>query len=163
MFDIGFAEILLISIVSLVVLGPDKLPGAIRTVSLWVGRLRRSFNNIKKDIEKEIGADDIRRQLRNEAIMEKFDSTKSQFTKTIDSVKSQAETVKKDLDLDDTLSNLNVSNKKTTEPDTKASEITTPEAAADTSSEPASNTEAEIAPTQTEPTPADSDNDTAQK
>ena len=163
MFDIGFAEILLISIVSLVVLGPDKLPGAIRTVSLWVGRLRRSFNNIKKDIEKEIGADDIRRQLRNEAIMEKFDSTKSQFTKTIDSVKSQAETVKKDLDLDDTLSNLNVSNKKTTEPDTKASEITTPEAAADTSSEPASNTEAEIAPTQTESTPADSDNDTAQK
>jgi len=42
MFDIGFAELLLIGVVGLLVLGPERLPGAVRTVSLWVGRLRRS-------------------------------------------------------------------------------------------------------------------------
>lgn len=93
MFDIGFFELVLISIVALLVLGPDRLPGAIRTMGLWIGRLRRSFNNVKNEIEREIGADEIRRQLRNEAIMEKFKDTKSQLTNTVDSVK-------KDLSLD---------------------------------------------------------------
>ena len=90
MFDIGFTEILLISVVALLVLGPDKLPGTIRTCGLWIGRLKRSFNNIKTEIEKEVGADEIRRQLRNEAIMEKIKSTKGQFTETIQSVKDEA-------------------------------------------------------------------------
>jgi sec-independent protein translocase protein TatB len=77
MFDIGFLEIVVVGIVALVVLGPEKLPGTIRTASLWIGRLRRSFNSIKTEIEKEIGADEIRRQLRNEEIMEKFRHTQS--------------------------------------------------------------------------------------
>lgn len=106
MFDIGFIELLLISVVALLVLGPERLPGAIRTMGLWIGRLRRSFNNIKRDIEKEIGADEIRRQLRNEAIMEKFDSSKKQFTETIDSVKKQADSVKQDFDLKNQVSGL---------------------------------------------------------
>ena len=55
MFDIGFAELLLIAIVGLLVIGPEQLPGTIRTISLWLGRLRRSFNEIKSDIEREIG------------------------------------------------------------------------------------------------------------
>ena len=43
MFDVGFAELFLLSLIGLLVLGPDRLPGAIRTVSLYVGKLRRSF------------------------------------------------------------------------------------------------------------------------
>lgn len=100
MFDIGFLELVLLSVVSLVVLGPERLPGAIRTVSLWIGRLRRSFNTIKQDIEKEIGADEIRRQLRNEAIMEKFKHTKTQVTNTIDSVKKEADTIRRNVELE---------------------------------------------------------------
>ena len=41
MFDIGFPELLLISVVALLVIGPEKLPDTIRTVSLWVGRIQR--------------------------------------------------------------------------------------------------------------------------
>ena len=41
MFDIGFAELLLIAVVGLLVIGPERLPSAIRTTSLWLGRLRR--------------------------------------------------------------------------------------------------------------------------
>ena len=100
MFDIGFFELVLIGIVSLVVLGPERLPGAIRTVSLWVGRLRRSFNTIKQDIEREIGADEIRRTLRNEEIMEKFKQTQTQVKNTINSVHKGTEEFKKNLDLE---------------------------------------------------------------
>ncbi|MGV6476157.1 Sec-independent protein translocase protein TatB [Azotobacter vinelandii] len=70
MFDIGFSELLLVGLVALLVLGPDRLPGAARTAGLWVGRLRRSFNTLKSEVEREIGADEIRRQLHNERILE---------------------------------------------------------------------------------------------
>jgi sec-independent protein translocase protein TatB len=70
MFDIGFTELLLIGVVALVVLGPERLPGAVRTAGLWVGRAKRSFANIKAEVEREIGADEIRRQLHNERILD---------------------------------------------------------------------------------------------
>ena len=70
MFDIGFTELLLVGIVALLVLGPDRLPGAVRTAGLWIGRIKRSFSAIKAEVEREIGADEIRRQLHNEEILE---------------------------------------------------------------------------------------------
>ena len=70
MFDIGFAELLLVGIVALLVLGPERLPGAVRTAGLWIGRIKRSFSAIKAEFEREIGADEIRRQLHNEQILD---------------------------------------------------------------------------------------------
>ncbi|NKQ09163.1 Sec-independent protein translocase protein TatB [Pseudomonas sp. SST3] len=70
MFDIGFTELLLIGLVALFVLGPERLPGAVRTAGLWIGRAKRSFANIKSEVEREIGADEIRRQLHNERILD---------------------------------------------------------------------------------------------
>lgn len=99
MTGVGFFEILLIAVVGLLILGPDKLPGALRTMALWIGRFRRSFDDIKRDIEKEIGADDIRRQLRNEAIMDKFQEGKKQITDTVDKAKKQTDSLKSNLDL----------------------------------------------------------------
>ncbi|MFC5694126.1 Sec-independent protein translocase protein TatB [Pseudomonas sp. GCM10022186] len=69
MFGISFGELLLIGLIALLVLGPERLPGAARTAGLWIGRLKRSFNAIKTEVEREIGADEIRRQLHNEHIM----------------------------------------------------------------------------------------------
>jgi len=69
MFGISFSELMLVGLVALLVLGPERLPGAARTAGLWVGRLKRSFNSIKTEIEREIGADEIRRQLHNEHIL----------------------------------------------------------------------------------------------
>lgn len=70
MFDIGFSELLLVGLVALLVLGPERLPGAARTAGLWVGRIKRSFLSIKTEVEREIGADEIRRQLHNENILD---------------------------------------------------------------------------------------------
>ena len=100
MDNISFFELVLLGVVALVVLGPEKLPGAIRTISLWVGRLKRSFNAIKTDIEREIGADEIRRQLRNEAIMDKFKQTKAQVNDAVNTVRKQTEEIRKTVELE---------------------------------------------------------------
>jgi sec-independent protein translocase protein TatB len=71
-FDIGFSELLLIAVVGLLVLGPERLPVAVRTTSLWIGRLRRQFTEIRAEVEREIGADEIRAQLRNEEIKDQL-------------------------------------------------------------------------------------------
>lgn len=147
MFDIGFFELVLVGVVALVVLGPEKLPGAIRTASLWIGRLRRSFNNIKQDIEKEIGADEIRRQLRNEAIMDKFKNTKSQVTDTINMVKKETDAFRKNVELESQVAGLS---------STQAGAPTAP-----TSTDTANTTAAPLpttpttSPTTSESTPAD--------
>ena len=69
MFDIGGFELLLIAVVGLLVIGPERLPEALRALGLWLGRLRRSFTSVKAEIEKEIGMDEVRRQLHNEAVL----------------------------------------------------------------------------------------------
>ena len=63
MFDIGFAELLIIGVVGLVVLGPDKLPVAARTVGLWVGKARRTISGIQSEINEELRLDEMRRQV----------------------------------------------------------------------------------------------------
>lgn len=78
MFNIGTFELLLICIIALLVLGPERLPGAVRTTGLWIGRFRRSFYKVKADIERELNADEIRRQLHNESIMAELEETKSE-------------------------------------------------------------------------------------
>ncbi|WP_461516853.1 Sec-independent protein translocase protein TatB [Porticoccus sp.] len=69
MFDIGFSELLLIAVVALVVMGPQRLPQAMRSLALWLGRARQMFNNLRRELENEVGMDDVRRQLHNEQIL----------------------------------------------------------------------------------------------
>lgn len=69
MFDVSFLELLVIAVIALVVLGPERLPGFIRTVGLMIGRMKRGFADVRAQVEREIGADEIRQQLHNEKIM----------------------------------------------------------------------------------------------
>lgn len=70
MFDIGFVELLLIAVVSLLVIGPERLPGTVRTVMAWVHRLRRGFNDIRQEVEQE---------LHNDAVLQELKKTGSQI------------------------------------------------------------------------------------
>ena len=86
MFDIGGLELLLIAVVGLLVIGPERLPETLRTLGLWMGRLRRSFMSVKTEIEKEIGMDEVRRQLHNEAVMDEMKRIEREVHGTIDDV-----------------------------------------------------------------------------
>ena len=61
MFDMGFAELLIVAVVALIVLGPDKLPTAIKTVGMWVGRIRRTVSSIQTEISEELRIDEMKR------------------------------------------------------------------------------------------------------
>lgn len=67
MFDIGALELLVISVVALIVVGPERLPKLARTAGLWVGRARRAFSSVKEEIEREIKADELKEILRKQA------------------------------------------------------------------------------------------------
>ncbi len=76
MFDIGFMELLVCALVGLFVIGPERLPTTIRTVALWVGRIKRSLLETRREIEQQLGADDIRRELHNEQVMREWEKMK---------------------------------------------------------------------------------------
>ncbi len=84
MFDIGGFELLLIAVVGLLVIGPERLPETLRTLGLWLGRLRRSFTSVKAEIEKEIGMDEVKRQLHNEAVMEEMQRIEREVKNSVD-------------------------------------------------------------------------------
>jgi sec-independent protein translocase protein TatB len=64
MFDIGFAELVVIGVVALLVIGPERLPAALRTGSLWLNRIRRGFNDIKQEVQQELHNDSVMQELR---------------------------------------------------------------------------------------------------
>jgi Tat protein translocase TatB subunit len=66
----GLFEILLIAVVTLLVVGPERMPETVRSVALTIGRLKRMLSSAREEIEKQVGADDIRQQLHNEAVMD---------------------------------------------------------------------------------------------
>lgn len=84
MFDIGFFELLLIAVVGLVVIGPERLPGTLRKLALYWGRIKRSISDTRQEIEQQIGADDIRRQLHNEEVMERLAKAEAELNKSLD-------------------------------------------------------------------------------
>jgi sec-independent protein translocase protein TatB len=54
MFDVGFWEISLIAVIALIILGPERLPKVARTAGLWIGKGRRMFADVKRDIDREL-------------------------------------------------------------------------------------------------------------
>jgi sec-independent protein translocase protein TatB len=64
MFDIGFWELLLIGLMALVVLGPERLPVAIRTVRNWMANIRRLSDNVKSELTEELRIHELHANLK---------------------------------------------------------------------------------------------------
>ena len=67
MFDVSFVELMLIGVVALIVLGPQKLPTAARTVGRFVRRARSSWNSVRSEFEREFAAEELKRSMREAA------------------------------------------------------------------------------------------------
>ncbi|WP_078121115.1 Sec-independent protein translocase protein TatB [Thiosocius teredinicola] len=91
MFDVGLLELLLVGVVALLVVGPERLPKLARTAGMWLGRGRRFINSVKDDIDREMKADELRqileKQKQSNPLHEIVDDTK----KTFDQIKSDTE------------------------------------------------------------------------
>ncbi|OUU35706.1 MAG: twin-arginine translocase subunit TatB [Cellvibrionales bacterium TMED49] len=83
MFDIAFSELLLVAVISLIVMGPNRIPETVRTLSLWVGRIRQVISSAKRELENEVGIEEIKEQLHNEEIMRNINETKEDVNKEL--------------------------------------------------------------------------------
>ena len=94
MFDIGFAELIIIAIVGLLVIGPERLPGAIRTGSAWLGRIKRGFNDIKREVEQELHNDAVMQELKNtqQQLQDETSGIQGQIRQTVDDLNPLADT-----------------------------------------------------------------------
>jgi len=95
MFDIGFSELLLIAIVALVVLGPERLPKAARFAGLWVRRARSQWDSVKQELERELEAEELKRNL--QSVQASLRDAESQMRQGHDHVQAQSEALRQDL------------------------------------------------------------------
>lgn len=81
MFDVGFSELLIVAVVALLVLGPERLPKAARFAGLWVRRARAQWYSVKSELERELAAEEFKRQ----------------FTEPMESLRPQMQALEQDL------------------------------------------------------------------
>lgn len=72
MFDIGFLELLVIGVVALLVIGPERLPGIARKAGYWAGRVQRWLGKVKTDVEKELNAEELRQAIERHADLQEI-------------------------------------------------------------------------------------------
>jgi len=82
-FDIGFWEFALIAIVALVVVGPDRLPGMVRTAGQLMGRAKRTLRELKYDLEREVELEEVGR-LKNDFSKKSFSDMAKSLDEPID-------------------------------------------------------------------------------
>ena len=101
MFDVGFSEVVIIAIIALVILGPERLPKAARTIGFWVGKARRMVADVKTDIDREMRESELAdlRKLGDEISDEKNEFQSAAGKVADDSgVESVVESIKKSAD-----------------------------------------------------------------
>lgn len=107
MFDIGFWELMLVAVIAIVVVGPAKLPEVVRTVVIFVRKIRNIFNDVKSDIEKELELDDLRRQLNDEDMQKHMQSLNQSILDAEKKLQNQADEIINQID--DTKQSINQS------------------------------------------------------
>ena len=95
MFDVGFTEILLIGVVALVVIGPERLPDVARTVGHYVGKLQRFVTGVKRDFKKELEAGELKQLIGDQKnqideLKKIVDTTRRDFEKSATEVTGDA-------------------------------------------------------------------------
>ena len=93
MFDVGFSELLVIGIVALVVIGPEKLPRVARTVGALLGRMQRYVNDVKADISREIELDELKKM--QTTVQDAASSIQTSMNETVAGFQSQTDELNK--------------------------------------------------------------------
>ncbi|MEK9576309.1 MAG: Sec-independent protein translocase protein TatB [Halieaceae bacterium] len=136
MLDIGFAELLVISAVALFVVGPDRLPSAIRSISLWLGRVRRGFEEIKSDVSRELHNEEVMRALKESRDeVQDLTDVSSALSLTEDSKKSGASLPENSADSNASESESNTPLSSQTGADDPAAEVATVKSAVESPAE----------------------------
>jgi sec-independent protein translocase protein TatB len=66
MFDVGFSELIMVGLIALLVIGPERLPKAARIAGYWLGKTRSTIANVKAEIKQELHAEEMRQLLQQQ-------------------------------------------------------------------------------------------------
>lgn len=88
MFDVGFSELIMVGLVSLLVIGPERLPKVARVTGYWIGKMQQMIANVKVEISQELHAEEIRQLLKENGNMTFLDEKLLQPNEEISSVKN---------------------------------------------------------------------------
>lgn len=89
MFDMGFLELMIIGVVGLLVLGPERLPKAARTVGLWIGKIKRTVSGMQREISAQLEAEELRQKLDEQ--QKKLDESVNQVKRGVESLGDEPE------------------------------------------------------------------------
>jgi sec-independent protein translocase protein TatB len=89
MFDFGFWELVLVMMVALLVVGPERLPGLAKQVGLWIGKAKRFVNSVRSDLEREIRAEELKQILNQQ--QNEIEELKGMLAETHSQVKNEFE------------------------------------------------------------------------
>lgn len=84
MLDIGFLELMLIGVVALLVLGPERLPKAARTAGLWIGKIKRTVSGMQREISAQLEAEELRQKLNEQ--QKKLDDSLKKAKQDVESI-----------------------------------------------------------------------------
>jgi len=87
MFDIGFSELFMILVIALIVIGPERLPGVARKIGRYVGKAKRTFENVKREVQSELDTEELNKRLAENNILK---DTKKDLNNISDELKDIA-------------------------------------------------------------------------
>lgn len=102
--DVGFMELLLIGILGLVVLGPERLPVAVRSISNWIRTIKRMANSVKEELEQELQLDKLHGDLKK-AESKGLSNLSPELQESIDELKKAAQSVNRPYQIEDITDN----------------------------------------------------------
>ena len=99
MFDIGFSELLVVFVVGLLILGPERLPHAAKTAGLWVRKIRRSINSVQREINAQLDHEELQQKITetNERLLKEgqaIQNTITPYPEGYDTKKDELEPIK---------------------------------------------------------------------
>ena len=88
MFDIGFSELIMVGLVCLLVIGPERLPKVARLAGFWIGKTRNMVASVKAEIKQELHAEEIRQILKEQADLQEFHAAINETAEAANSIKA---------------------------------------------------------------------------
>lgn len=86
MFEIGFWEMVLVGVVAMIVVGPERLPGLARTAGLWLGKARRMVADVKAEVDRELHLEEIKQSLREQGHLTEINDIKQDLANRVKAI-----------------------------------------------------------------------------
>jgi sec-independent protein translocase protein TatB len=93
MFEIGFSELVMVGLVSLLVIGPERLPKVARLAGFWIGKARNIAASVKEEIKQELHAEELRQIFKEQAELQEFHAALNETTEAVSAIKASISTL----------------------------------------------------------------------